>query len=52
MGKNGTYVPAVGPFRMAVVLGGPSEAAPGQCAEHTFPARNCVVGGGGKQIKC
>jgi len=52
MGKNGTYVPAVGPFRMAVVLGGPSEAAAGQCAEHTFPAPNCVVGGGGKQIKC
>jgi hypothetical protein len=51
-GKNGTYVPAVGPFRMTVVLGGPAEAAGGQCAQHTFAAPNCVVGGGGKQIKC
>ncbi len=51
-GKNGTYVPAVGPFRMTVVLGGAFEASGGQCAQHTFPAPNCVVGGGGKQIKC
>jgi len=51
-GKNGTYAPAVGPFRMTVVLGGPLEGAGGQCAQHTFPAPNCVTGGGGKQIKC
>ena len=37
-GKNGTYAPAVGPFRMTVVLGGPAEGAAGQCAHHTFPA--------------
>ncbi len=51
-GKNGTYAPAVGPFRMTVVLGGPAEAAAGQCAQYTFPAPSCVTGGGGKQIKC
>jgi hypothetical protein len=51
-GKNGTYAPAIGPFRMTVVLGGPAESAGGQCAQHTFPAPNCVTVGGGKQIKC
>jgi hypothetical protein len=51
-GKNGTYAPAVGPFRMTVVLGGPAESAAGQCAEHTFPAPNCVTKSGGKQIQC
>ena len=51
-GKNGTYAPAVGPFRMTVVLGGPAESSGGQCAQHTFPAPSCVTGGGGKQIKC
>jgi hypothetical protein len=51
-GKNGTYAPAVGPFRMTVVLGGAFEGASGQCAQHTFPAPNCATSGGGKQIKC
>ncbi len=51
-GKNGTYAPAVGPFRMTVVLGGPAESALGQCAQHTFPAPNCVTKPGGSQIKC
>lgn len=51
-GKNGTYAPVVGPLRMTVVLGGPTEGAAGQCAVHTFLAPNCVTGGGGKQIKC
>ncbi len=51
-GKNGTYAPAVGPFRMTIVLGGPAEGAAGQCAQHTFPAPNCATSGGGKQIKC
>ncbi len=51
-GKNGTYAPAVGPFRMTVVLGGPAESAGGQCAHHTFPAPNCVTKPGGNQIKC
>lgn len=51
-GKNGTYAPAVGPFRMTVVLGGPAEAAVGQCAEHTFAAASCVTKPGGSQIKC
>ena len=51
-GKNGTYAPAVGPLRMTVVLGGAAEGAAGQCAHHTFPAPNCVITGGGKQIKC
>ena len=51
-GKNGTYAPAIGPFRMTVVLGGLFEGAVGQCAQHTFPAPNCVTSGGGKQIKC
>ena len=51
-GKNGTYAPAVGPFRMTVVLGGLAESAGGQCAQHTFPAPNCVTKPGGSQIKC
>jgi hypothetical protein len=51
-GKNGTYAPAVGPFRMTVVLGGPVHQAGGQCAQHTFPAPNCVTKPGGSQIKC
>ncbi|MCC6846973.1 MAG: thrombospondin type 3 repeat-containing protein [Deltaproteobacteria bacterium] len=51
-GKNGTYAPAIGPFRMTVVLGGPIEASSGQCAQHTFPAPNCVTKPGGSQIKC
>ncbi|MCC6765931.1 MAG: thrombospondin type 3 repeat-containing protein [Deltaproteobacteria bacterium] len=51
-GKNGTYAPAVGPFRMTVVLGGPVHQAAGQCAQHTFPAPNCVTKPGGSQIKC
>jgi hypothetical protein len=51
-GKNGTYAPAIGPFRMTVVLGGALESAGGQCAQHTFPAPNCTTSGGGKQIKC
>lgn len=51
-GKNGTYAPAIGPFRMTVVLGGPAESAGGQCAQHTFPAPNCVTKPGGSQIKC
>jgi len=51
-GKNGTYGPAIGPFRMTVVLGGPIHSAGGQCAQHTFPAPNCVTKPGGSQIKC
>lgn len=51
-GKNGTYGPVTGPFRMTVVLGGPGESAGGQCGHHTFPAPNCVVSGGGKMLKC
>lgn len=51
-GKNGTYAPAVGPFRMTVVLGGPAEAAGGQCAQQTFAAPSCVTKPGGSQIKC
>jgi hypothetical protein len=51
-GKNDTYAPAVGPFRMTVVLGGPLHQAGGQCAQHTFPAPNCVTKPGGSQIKC
>jgi len=43
-GKNGTYAPAVGPFRMTVVLGGFVEGAAGRCAQHTFSAPNCVTG--------
>jgi hypothetical protein len=49
-GKNGTYGPAVGPFRITVVLGGAAESAGGQCAHHTFAS--CTVTGGGKGIKC
>jgi len=51
-GKNGTYAPAVGPFRMSVVFGGPAEALVGQCAEHTFVPAACVPTGGGKGIRC
>lgn len=51
-GKNGTYGPVTGPFRMTIVLGGPAESAGGQCGDHTFPAPNCVVSGGGKTLKC
>jgi hypothetical protein len=49
-GKNGTYAPAVGPFRISVVLGGAAESAGGQCAQHTFAT--CTTSGGGKTIKC
>ena len=45
------YAPVVGPFRMTVVLGGPGEAAGGQCGDHTFPALNCILSGG-KTLKC
>ena len=40
-GKNGTYAPATGPFRITVVLGGPAESLAGQCAEHTFAPADC-----------
>jgi hypothetical protein len=49
-GKNGTYAPAVGPFRVTVVLGGAAEGAAGQCAEHTFGPADCTLGG--TTLKC
>jgi hypothetical protein len=40
-GKNGTYGPAVGPLKLAIVLGGQAESASGRCGEHTFAAAEC-----------
>ncbi len=51
-GKNGPYAPAVGPFRMTVVLGGAGEGAGGQCGQHTFAALNCATTGRGNTVKC
>jgi hypothetical protein len=51
-GKNGTYASPVGPLRMTVVLGGPGEAAGGQCGHITFGPTNCASSGGGKTFKC
>ncbi len=49
-GKDGTYGPVVGPFRLLIVLGGTPESAAGQCAEHTFAAGDCTVAG--TTLKC
>ena len=51
-GKNGTYAPATGPFRVSVALGGAAESAAGQCAEHTFAAGECVLNGTGTTLTC
>jgi len=51
-GKNGTYVPATGPFRISIVLGGAAESAVGQCAEHTFAPADCSLNKSGKTLKC
>ena len=50
-GEKGTYGPAVGPFRITVVLGGAAEAAAGQCAHHSFAPDECKAKLG-KQFKC
>ena len=51
-GKNGTYAPATGPFRVSVALGGAEESAAGQCVEHTFAAGECVLNGSGTTLDC
>jgi hypothetical protein len=51
-GKNGTYAPATGPFRVTVVLGGAAEGAGGQCAQHTFAPADCSLNGSGTTLKC
>ncbi len=51
-GKNGTYSPVTGPFKVAVVFGGAAESMGGQCAEHTFLAAECVLNGSGTVLKC
>jgi len=51
-GKNGSYAPAVGPFRMTVVLGDSPAGLNGQCATHTFAADACKPDKTAKSIKC
>lgn len=51
-GKNGTYGPVTGPFRVVVVYGGGTEEATGQCAEHTFSGAACTSNGSGTVLKC
>lgn len=51
-GKNGTYGPVTGPFRLTVVLGGAAESAGGQCAEHTFAPSDCALNGSGTTLRC
>ena len=51
-GKNGSYAPAVGPFRMTVVLGDSPAGLNGQCATHTFAAADCTLDKKGKTLKC
>jgi hypothetical protein len=51
-GKNGSYAPNAGPFRVTVVLGGQTEAEQGQCAEHTFAPGDCVRNRSGTKVTC
>lgn len=51
-GKNGTYGPVTGPFRVVVVYGGAPEGAAGQCAEVTFTGGQCSFNGNGTALKC
>ncbi len=51
-GKNGSYAPAVGPFRMTVVLGDSPAGLNRQCATHTFAAADCTLDKKGKTLKC
>lgn len=51
-GKNGTYSPVTGPFKVTVVYGGAAEAAAGQCSEITFTGAQCVVNGSGTTRQC
>lgn len=52
LGKNATYGPVTGPFRVVVVYGGAPEGAAGQCAEHTFLPASCTPNGSGTVLKC
>jgi hypothetical protein len=51
-GKKSTYGPAVGPFRLTIVLGGWAESTAAQCAEHTFAIGDCDTNTSGTRIKC
>ena len=51
-GKNGTYGPVTGPFRLSIVLGGAAEGLAGQCAVHTFAPADCTLNGSGATLKC
>jgi hypothetical protein len=51
-GKNGTFGPVVGPFRVVVVYGGAPEGAAGQCSEVTFTGAQCTLNGAGTTLQC
>jgi hypothetical protein len=51
-GKNGTYGPLTGPFRVAVAYGGSTQSAVGQCTEHTFTADKCKPNKSGTSLTC
>jgi len=51
-GKNGTFGPIVGPFRVTVVYGGGAESAAGQCSVVTFAGAQCVLNSRGTTMTC
>jgi hypothetical protein len=51
-GKAGTYDPAVGPFKLTIVLGGMPESMGGQCGEYTFGLANCSGNSQQSTIQC
>lgn len=51
-GKNGTYGPVTGPFRVSVVYGGANESLVGQCSEVTFTSAQCAANTAGTVMLC
>ncbi|HXC52307.1 MAG TPA: hypothetical protein VN634_15595 [Candidatus Limnocylindrales bacterium] len=41
-GRNGSYSPVHGPFRVVIVYGGTAEQDSGQCTEMTYSPQQCV----------
>jgi len=51
-GKNGTYSPLTGPFRVTIVYGDPVKGNGGQCSDTTFTPSQCVWNGSGTTLTC
>ena len=51
-GKDGTYGPVTGPFRVSVVYGTTAESLAGQCSEVTFTGMQCVPNASGTTLQC